>query len=129
MSETTKKHLTYVGVAIVVVFVLFLWPHSQVWDGDGTINAFPSSDSVKSYRLDAHMTVTRHWRGWLKANGPYEYSGITGKWPNGGTLELGDCVVRDKNQSQCTGQDGSTYGIDVHTAPDPPDPEPSDSNF
>ena len=121
MSEETKKKLLWAGGLAAVIFVGFIWPHTYNWDGDGSINVFPSSASVKNYRLDATMTVTRHKNGWIQ--GYDEYSDIQGNWPDGGNLELSGCVVRDKNQANCTDQDGKSYGIEIETAPDPPPPD------
>lgn len=126
MSESTSAKL--VGAAIVagVLYAAFLWPHVETWDGDGSIDVFPSSDSVKNYRLDATMTVTQHRTGWFKRE--QEYSDITGSWPNGGTLELGSCTVPKDGRSSCTDQDDKEYEVEVVSAPDQPPADDYDNN-
>lgn len=119
MQDKIKNNLTIIGVVLAAIFVVFIWPNESTWDGDGSINVFPSEDSVKNYRLDATMTVTRQSYGWF--NNHDEYSDIQGSWPNGGTLELSGCVVKEGSQSECQDQDGKSYGIEVETSPEPPD--------
>lgn len=128
MNDETKTKLTWVGGIAVAIFVVFLWPHTSTWDGDGQIDAFPSSGAAKNYRLDASMTVTSSWYGWIHTNRNIEYSGITGQWPDGGTLELRDCTIADHVQSECTDQDGKDYGIEVISAPNEPDADYSSAN-
>lgn len=122
-EEQQKKVWWAVGIAIAI-FVMFLWPHDATWDGDGEINAFPSQDSVKNYRLVATMSVARHWNGWF-SKGTYTYSDITGQWPNGGELELDGCEVVDEQQADCTDHDDKSYGIEVVSAPDQPEADDS----
>lgn len=128
ISDAVKTRLYWVLGIAIALFVIFYWPHTSSWDGDGQIDAFPNSGSVKNYRLDSTMTVERNWRGWFRSNGTLEYSDIVGQWPNGGTLELQGCSVIDKERTYCTDQDGKGYGVEVVSAPDEPpaDDEPSD---
>jgi hypothetical protein len=120
-EEKTKKIWIAVGI-VVAIFVVFLWPHTSVWDGKGEIDAFTYEESVKTYRLPATMTVTQKRHGWFGGKERI-YSKIEGTWPNGGTLELEDCEVKDKVQSACTNQEGKKYGIEVIIIPEQPETE------
>lgn len=123
-----EKLIYYIYGAAAIsasVFVVFVWPHNSTWDGGGQINAFPSSDGVKNYRLDATMTVTRSWRGWFSIGGTITYSNITGSWPDGGSLELNGCVVTGTETQTCTDQSGKAYGIEISTAPVEPQTDTS----
>jgi hypothetical protein len=119
MNDETKKVLWWVAGIAAAIFVIFLWPHTNTWDGDGSINAFPSGAESKNYRLDATMSVTEHKNGWLKSHD--EYSDIQGEWPDGGTFDISDCTIKQGQQSYCTDQDGKGYQVEVQTAPDPPE--------
>jgi hypothetical protein len=119
VSESTKKYLAYGGVALVAMWVVFVWPHTFSWDGDGTINAFPFGASAKNYRLEASIGVTRHKNGWIHNYDEYEVRHAT--WPNGGDMEIEGCVVKEESRSLCTDQNGKEYWIEVDTYPDPPE--------
>jgi len=128
LSNDTKEGRYWVLGVLIAIFGLFIWPHSNTWGGDGAINAFPVIDNSKNYRLDATMTVTKHSFGWLHLYSSYNYSSIAGAWPDGGTLELSGCVVKDKSRASCTDQSGKSYGIEVEFAPDSPDTSSDSGN-
>lgn len=127
MNDNTKKILGWSAGIVVGIFVIFLWPHTSSWDGEGTINVFPEDATAKNYRLDATMTVTRHKQGWMHKYD--EYTDIRGSWPGGGDFNVEDCVVRDKATSDCSNQDGKMYRVEVQTAPDPPEDNGSSSDY
>jgi hypothetical protein len=127
MKDITKKKLTYLSIVVVAIFVIFIWPHTYTWDGDGTINVFPISDSVKNYRLEATIQVTRHKNGWMNSND--EYSINSASWLNGSNLDFDNCIVAQDKRTECTGQDGSRYYIEVDSYPDQPEDDYSNSDY
>lgn len=124
MSDVAKQRLIWLSIILGAIFVIFIWPHTDTWEGDGTVNVFPQSDAAKNYRLDASMEVTRTRNGWSK--GSDKYSIDTATWPNEGYLEFDDCVVNEGSRATCISQDGTEYGIEVDTYPDPPEADDSD---
>lgn len=108
-----------IGIAIAV-FVVFVWPHQASVDGDGQVNLFPSSDSVKNYRLDATMTRTEYKHGFFHAKD--EYTNIEVQWPNGGSSSF-TCTVVDDEPEQCLDQDSKMYGVEVVESPEMPSSE------
>lgn len=128
MNEETKKRLYWLCGVLLAIFVLFLWPHTLTWDGDGTINVFPSTSSVKNYRLSASMTVTRKMKGYLNLRVDNYYSDILGTWPNGGYLDLSGCEIKNNSQSFCFDQEGVTYSVEVNIPPDAPEYDYSANN-
>lgn len=123
MTDATKKKLTYLSIVAVAIFVIFIWPHTYTWDGDGTINVFPVGDLTKNYRLEATMGVTRHKNGWINSKDEYLIS--RANWLNGGYLEFDRCIVDQDKQTRCISQDGVEYYIEVDTYPDQPEADTS----
>jgi hypothetical protein len=126
MSESASAKLVGGLLIAGLIFAAFFWPHTFTWDGDGEIDVFPSTESVKNYRLDATMTVTLQRNGWF--GGHEEYTDITGSWPNGGTLELSDCTVSQDSRAECTDQDDTSYGVEVVTPPERPEADSYDDD-
>jgi hypothetical protein len=128
MREEHRRVLYWIVGVSVAFYVFFMWPQTSTWDGDGTINVFPDKTSVKNYRLDATMTVTKHKKGWL-GKATYAYSDIQGQWPNGGTYDIQNCVIWKGQQSTCTDQDGRNYDVEVEVSPDQPEPDNYSSDY
>lgn len=119
MTEQHKKQLTILGVIAVVIWVVFLWPHVDTWDGDGTVSVFPNAGNVINYKLDAQVNVERHRNGWI--NGEEKYTVTQVSWPNGGYSDFTKCIVPKDGRSSCTDQDEKTYNVEVTSIPDPPE--------
>ncbi len=122
-KEPVKAYVWWI-LAAIAVYVVWFWPHTETWDGDGEINVFPSSDSVKNYRLDAYMKVELKRHGWFDES--ERYSDIRGDWPNGGEFDISDCVVVKGSSSTCTDQSGKEYRVEVMTAPQAPESDSSE---
>lgn len=127
MSDKNSTKLVGGLIVAGLIWAAFFWPHTFTWDGDGQIDVFPDSDSVKNYRLDATMTVTLERRGWF--GGETVYTDITGSWPNGGTLELDGCTVSEDSRTECTDQDDKSYGVEVVAAPERPEADNYDDGY
>ena len=113
----------YIGLAVgaaLAIFVIFVWPHQTSVNGQGQVNLFPSSDSVKNYRLEATMTRTEYQHGFFHSRD--EYSSIEVEWPNGGRSSF-SCTVVDDERTLCSDQDDTMYGIEVISAPEMPSSE------
>ena len=119
--ETSKAWLLVIPIAI---FIVFLWPHTDVWEGEGTVDAAPDPSSVKNYRLDASIQATKKRHGWFTSSVTYNVD--SADWPNGGTMELDDCLVPKDGTAACADQDGTTYEIQVITAPEQPEADSPD---
>lgn len=126
--EKNKKWLIPLGIIAAVVWVVFLWPHTDTWDGDGEISVFPNSLDAKNYRLTAQIEVVRHRNGWMYGSADTEYTVTQFSWPNGGDADLKNCVVKNKSQASCTDQDGKSYNIEVTTPPEQPEADTSSDN-
>lgn len=115
-----KQEWLYWALGIAIgIFVLFIWPSTSTYDGDGTVSLFPEGADAKNYRLDAQITVTEHDNGWFRKN--YTYKVTRADWPNGGYETFNDCTVQKDSRSDCVDQDNRTYTVEVTSAPEPPD--------
>ena len=127
MTQENQNRLTIAGIIAVGIWVVFLWPHTDVWDGDGTVSVFPKSEYSKNYRLDAQIEVTRHRNGWMYGSSDTEYNVTRFNWPDGGYADFKKCVVKNKDRSECKDQDSNTYVIEVTSPPEQPEADSSDN--
>lgn len=126
MDESRSVKLIGAGVVIALVWFILIAPHTYTWDGAGSVSLFPSSDSVKNYRLDAQIVVTRHKHGWFTSYD--EYSVKQADWPDGGTSYFDGCSMRVGMQTSCDEQDGHSYNVEVTQAPEQPEADSNDYN-
>lgn len=118
---TTADKMKYrnwgVGIAIAV-FIVFIWPHTSQWSGDGEVSIFVSSNGAKNYRVPAEMEVTSNSNGLIHKFTEYIINNVT--WPNGGHSYFDSCTVKDDNKAYCIADNGTEYYVQVNSSPEAP---------
>ena len=119
MSDESLHKVYVIGGIALAIFIIFLWPHTYNWDGDGEINLYPDSESVKNYRLPATIEVTHKQYGWFSDRTTYQITNAG--WPNEGSLKFDSCSVKKDSTSSCTDTSGESWTVEVNSAPEQPE--------
>jgi hypothetical protein len=125
MSEDHKTVALLVGIVVLVIAYMTLWPSTQTWSGEGEISMFPDGSDAKNYRLDAEIDVTEHKGIGAK---PTQYYIASANWPDGGTAEL-DCTLVVGGNNVCTDQDNKEYAVEVTVVPEQPQSDYSEGDY
>jgi hypothetical protein len=113
MSDNTKFKIFTISLAGLFCWFIFLAPQSFEWKTEAEINAFPSNESSKSYRLTAYTNATEYKRGWFHLKN--EFNVTSADWPNGGRLDFNECYIVDQQTATCNDDEGEEWQVDIHS--------------